>query len=111
MTARQRQIVDFLLSFTSLNGYSPSYQEIADYLGLNSVATVHKHIHKHIHTMRRHGIVKLGNAASPRTIELVQTSKTDCSECAFLRNELNKALATIERMREHGEGGLVYPRT
>jgi len=36
--------MDFLSSFTSKNGYSPSYEEIAAGLGLNSLATVHKHV-------------------------------------------------------------------
>jgi len=36
--------MDFLSAFTSKNGYSPSYEEIAAGLGLNSLATVHKHV-------------------------------------------------------------------
>ena len=37
-------MIDFLSGFTTRNGYSPSYEEIANGLGLNSLATVHKHI-------------------------------------------------------------------
>jgi len=37
-------VIDFLSSFTAKNGYSPSYEEIAAGLGLNSLATVHKHV-------------------------------------------------------------------
>lgn len=44
ITRRQKEVLDFLSSFTSRNGYSPSYEEIAAGLGLNSLATVHKHI-------------------------------------------------------------------
>ena len=36
--------MDFLSSFTQKNGYSPSFEEIASGLGLNSLATVHKHV-------------------------------------------------------------------
>jgi repressor LexA len=44
ITRRQKEVMDFLSSFTSRNGYSPSYEEIAAGLGLNSLATVHKHV-------------------------------------------------------------------
>ncbi len=44
ITRRQKEVLDFLSSFTSQNGYSPSYEEIASGLGLNSLATVHKHV-------------------------------------------------------------------
>ncbi len=44
ITRRQKEVIDFLTSFTQKNGYSPSYEEIASGLGLNSLATVHKHI-------------------------------------------------------------------
>jgi repressor LexA len=44
ITRRQKEVLDFLSSFTSRNGYSPSYEEIAAGLGLSSLATVHKHV-------------------------------------------------------------------
>jgi len=44
ITRRQKEVLDFLTSFTSKNGYSPSYEEIAAGLELSSLATVHKHI-------------------------------------------------------------------
>ncbi len=44
ITRRQKEVIDFLSGFTQKNGYSPSYEEIAAGLGLNSLATVHKHI-------------------------------------------------------------------
>ncbi len=44
ITRRQKEVLDFLSGFTSRNGYSPSYEEIAAGLGLNSLATVHKHV-------------------------------------------------------------------
>jgi repressor LexA len=44
ITRRQREVIDFLSGFTQRNGYSPSYEEIAAGLGLNSLATVHKHV-------------------------------------------------------------------
>ena len=44
ITRRQKEVLDFLSSFTANHGYSPSYEEIAAGLGLNSLATVHKHV-------------------------------------------------------------------
>ena len=44
ITRRQKEVLDFLTTFTARNGYSPSYEEIASGLGLSSLATVHKHI-------------------------------------------------------------------
>lgn len=44
LTRRQKQVLDFIAQFVQENGYSPSYQEIANGLGLASLATVHKHI-------------------------------------------------------------------
>jgi repressor LexA len=44
ITRRQKEVLDFLSGFTTRNGYSPSYEEIAAGLGLNSLATVHKHV-------------------------------------------------------------------
>jgi len=44
ITRRQRQVYDFISRFVTEKGYSPSFEEIGGGLGLNSLATVHKHI-------------------------------------------------------------------
>ncbi|MGB9605900.1 MAG: transcriptional repressor LexA [Bryobacteraceae bacterium] len=44
LTRRQKQVLDFIAGYQSEHGYSPSYEEIAQGLGLASLATVHKHI-------------------------------------------------------------------
>jgi repressor LexA len=44
VTRRQKEVIDFLESFVTRNGYSPSFEEIARGMGLKSLATVHKHI-------------------------------------------------------------------
>jgi repressor LexA len=44
LTRRQKQVYDFISEFVDKNGYSPSFDEIREGLGLNSLATVHKHI-------------------------------------------------------------------
>jgi repressor LexA len=44
ITRRQRQVYDYISDFVQRNGYSPSFQEIGEGIGLSSLATVHKHI-------------------------------------------------------------------
>jgi repressor LexA len=44
LTRRQKQVYDFLAQFVDKYGYSPSFEEIGEGLGLSSLATVHKHI-------------------------------------------------------------------
>ena len=44
LTKRQKEVLDFIADFVVDNGYSPSYDELAQALQLASLATVHKHI-------------------------------------------------------------------
>lgn len=41
---RQKQILDFIDQYIQKNGYSPTLQQIADALGVSSLATVHEHL-------------------------------------------------------------------
>jgi repressor LexA len=41
---KQRQIVEFIENFIRTRGYSPTLQEIADAIGVKSLATVHEHL-------------------------------------------------------------------
>ncbi len=100
ITRRQKEVLDFLAGFTSRNGYSPSYEEIAAGLGLNSLATVHKHVtnlqskgllqraHNRSRsidvlpqrsTARRTGsdrLPLLGRIAAGRPVEAIETAET-----------------------------------
>jgi repressor LexA len=66
LTKRQKQVLDFLVGFLNRQGYSPSYEEMAQSLGLASLAT----IHKHISTLERKGFIRRGHNRS-RSIEIV----------------------------------------
>ena len=44
LTARQRQILEFIEFYARDRGYPPSVREIADAVGLSSTATVHTHL-------------------------------------------------------------------
>lgn len=41
---RQKQILDFISQYIQKNGYSPTLQQIADAIGVSSLATVHEHL-------------------------------------------------------------------
>lgn len=41
---RQKQILDYISQYIQKNGTSPTLQEIADAMGLSSLATVHEHL-------------------------------------------------------------------
>src|SRR6266496_3676790 len=66
LTKRQRQVYDFIARFVQSHGYSPSFAEIGDGLGLNSLATVHKHISN----LETKGLLKRGYNRS-RSIDLL----------------------------------------
>ncbi|MBF0500517.1 MAG: transcriptional repressor LexA [Candidatus Riflebacteria bacterium] len=44
LTPRQKEVLDFVQSFTENHGYAPTINEIGSALGLSSTATVHKHL-------------------------------------------------------------------
>ena len=70
ITRRQKEVLDFLSAFTQRKGYSPSYEEIAAGLGLNSLATVHKHItnlHNKGMLQRAHNRSRSIDVLSPRS--------------------------------------------
>ncbi len=63
---RQRQIVDFIAQYIQKNGYSPTLQEIADAIGVSSLATVHEHLQ----ALQRKKVIKKYEGAV-RGIELI----------------------------------------
>lgn len=77
LTKRQRQILDYLSSYSSEHGYAPSFEEIAGHFNYNSLATVHEHLSN----LERKGYIKrsynesraieiLPSDVMPRAIEL-----------------------------------------
>jgi repressor LexA len=66
LTRRQKQVLDFLVSFINRHGYSPSFEEIGASLKLSSLATVHKHLQ----TLEKKGFIRRGYNQS-RSVEVV----------------------------------------
>jgi repressor LexA len=71
LTKRQKEVLDYLVSFMNKHGYSPSFEEIAHALKLTSLATVHKHLS----TLESKGFVRRGYNQS-RSIEVTQLPKS-----------------------------------
>ena len=63
---RQKQIVDFIGQYIQKFGTSPTLQEIADSLGVSSLATVHEHLQ----TLAKKGVIRRFEGAV-RGIELL----------------------------------------
>src|SRR3989304_6048388 len=66
LTKRQRQILDYLTSYSSEHGYAPSFEEIAAHFNYNSLATVHEHLTN----LERKGYIKRSYNES-RAIEIL----------------------------------------
>lgn len=71
---RQRQIVDFIFQFIQKNGYSPTLQEIAEAIGVSSLATVHEHLQ----ALEKKGVIKKYDGAI-RGIELLDKNGSESS--------------------------------
>ena len=67
LTKRQKEILDFIESFLDENGYSPSFEEIAEAFGYASLATVHEHLTN----LERKGYIRRSYNES-RSLELVR---------------------------------------
>lgn len=63
---RQKQILDFISQYIQKNGYSPTMQQIAEAIGVSSLAT----IHEHLASMSKKGVIKKFEGAV-RGIEIV----------------------------------------
>lgn len=77
LTKRQREILTYLGSYSTSNGFAPSFEEIAEQFNYNSLATVHEHLSN----LERKGYIKraynesraieiLPSDAYPRAVEL-----------------------------------------
>lgn len=66
LTKRQRELYDWISEFVHKHGYSPSFEEIGQGMGLSSLATVHKHVTN----LEKKGLLKRDYNRS-RSIDLI----------------------------------------
>jgi repressor LexA len=96
LTRRQKELYDFLLTFVDQHGYSPSFEEIAEGMGLNSLATVHKHITN----LEQKGLLKRDYNRS-RSIDLLKPRglmKTSLAVAAAATAQSNVTLPLLGRI-------------
>ncbi len=67
LTKRQKEVLDFVTQYIELNGYAPSYREIAEAFNLGSVATVAEHIE----TLVDKGLLQKGDNTA-RSLQLIK---------------------------------------
>ncbi len=63
-TPRQAEILTYVRSYQSRNGYSPTLQEIGDYLGISKVT-----VFEHLTALEKRGLIQRGRYKS-RSVEL-----------------------------------------
>ena len=66
LTSKQKEVLDYIVSFINEKGYPPSFREIASGLDLASPSTVHVHIQ----ALRERGYLRVGaDGSSSRELE------------------------------------------
>ena len=100
LTKRQKEVLDYLVSFETRHGYAPSFEEIGKGLKLTSLATVHKHIT----TLEKKGFIRRGYNQS-RSIEIVQLPKTPKEQVIERRVQELPLVGRIAAGRAAGSGG------
>lgn len=83
----QRVLLNFVISFTKKNGYTPSYREIRDGLGYKSISSISNHVDNLIkegYLRKRKNAARSLEPLEPlertlldRVEEIVQTANTD----------------------------------
>lgn len=73
MTKRKQEVLSAITHYRKDKGYSPSYSELADLIGVTSLSTVHKHVESLVAIGKLHRCAR--NIA--RTIEVVDC----CPHC------------------------------
>lgn len=68
LTPKQKNVFEFLQRFIQENGYSPSYQEIADHFGLASRSTAQKYVER----LKEAGFLEM-DAHSKRGVSIKQS--------------------------------------
>ena len=75
---RQRQIIDYLSQFIQNNGAAPTLRQIADAIGVSSLATVHEHLA----ALESKGLIKRKSGKS-RSIEIADEAQNIVTEQAI----------------------------
>lgn len=70
LTKRQKEVLNFIKSYTNKKGYAPSFEEIAGHLKIASVSTIHFHITR----LQALGYLKKSDNM-PRAVEILEKTE------------------------------------
>jgi len=99
LTKRQKEVLDYITQYIEVQGYAPSYREIAEAFNLGSVATVADHVE----TLVAKGLLKK-NDNSARSLQIVAAE--DFSEEHYVGLPILGLIAAgqpIETLTGHAE--------
>ena len=91
MNQNQKRCLDFIKGYIASNGDSPSYQEMADYLGFASKSA----IFTIIKNLKDEGYIKVAKRGQ-RNIKL-----SECENCQKLEKQLDIAIRCLEKYADH----------
>lgn len=77
LTARQKDVFDYMRNYISENGYAPSVREVCDALNLKSTSTAHAHLSQ----LERKGYI-FRNNARPRTTTILHGQDPRDERCS-----------------------------
>lgn len=92
-TQKQKIVLDYIGDFIKENGYSPTLQNIAEYMGVNSLSTVSGHVS---HLVKK-GWIKRGKWKN-NSIQLIQEMSD-----AELLEDLEELLLSVTVPKENEE--------
>ncbi len=97
LTPKQKEVLDFIVSFINNRGYPPSFREIAAGLNLASPSTVHVHIQ----ALRERGYLRGRSAEGMRNLEPTDKAVNWGKSVLLPLKGLITAGAPIEAIEEH----------
>ena len=99
LTKKQKQIIEFISTFTAEHNYSPSYREIMTGLGLSSVSAVAEHVDN---LVAKGALKKVSGAArsleviSPQNPELIALFNAKINSDDVSEEEIETLLKAAE---------------
>jgi len=84
LTEKQKQLFDFIKRFTSERGFTPSYEQMAEGVGLASKGN----IARLLNTLQDRGYIKKGSGKRARSLEVIDRNDLARFSSMELRREL-----------------------
>ena len=109
-TKKQQQLLEYIEAFIAQHGYSPSYREIMNGVGYNSVATVALHVSN---LVKRGHLIKREHSArslepTKSTIDTPEARIGDTEKSAWLFQHIEQRFKEAEKLFEQGVVDEIY---